>query len=190
VKSDLAYANGKMDTAAVQRWLDGADALLKSAQSANSSSQFGQAVAYAQAARELAMTARSQIAQELGADQLPSNSQLPQRGDRGLPGMVAGDTAVTQVQASYILAETYNRLVAQAASAQGSANASQASTYITDAQNAYKTAYDAYQAGNYSDAASSARLAGQLSKVAGAIINAATAPSNADTPVAVPAPNF
>src|SRR5438132_7483967 len=47
VKSDLAYATGKMDTADVQRWINGADSLLQSAQTANSSSQFGQAVAYA-----------------------------------------------------------------------------------------------------------------------------------------------
>lgn len=186
IKADLAYATGKMDTASVQRWLTGADSLLQSAQSANSSSQFGQSLAYAQAARELALTAQAQMAQELGAAQLPSYSQLPQHGEKGIPD----GTTLTQAQASRLLSETYNRLIGQAVQSQGSANASQAATYVTEAQNAYKVAYDAYQAGNYTDAVQSARLAGRLSRVAGGIVNAATAPNNADTPVTVPAPNF
>jgi hypothetical protein len=186
VKSDLAYANGKMDTADVQRWINGAGTLLQSAQSANGSSQYGQAVAYAHAARELAMTARSQMAQELGADQLPSNGQLPQRGDKGMPA----DVTVTQAQASWMLASAYNHLVAQSATVNGASNAAQATPYLTDAQNAYKDAYSAYQAGNYDDAAAAARLAEKLARVAQDVAQASTAPANADTPVTVPAPNF
>jgi hypothetical protein len=187
VKSDLAYATGKMDTTDVQRWVTGANDLLKNAQSANSSSQYGKAVAYAQAARELAMVADSQMAQKLGAANLPSYSQMPQRPDKG---MMSTGTTVTQAQASRILAETYNHLVGQAAVVKSASNASEATPYLTDAQNAYKTAYDAYQAGKYSDAVASARLADKLSGVAEAVARASTAPANADTPVTVPAPNF
>ena len=186
VKSDLTYATGKMDTADVQKWVNGADDLLKSAQSANSSSQYGKAVAYAQAARELAMAADTQMAQKLGAANLPSYSQMPQRGDKGL----STNTTVTQAQASRILAETYNRLVGEAAVVKSASSASEATPYLTDAQNAYKTAYDAYQAGKYTDAVASARLAEKLSHVAEAVARASTAPANADTPATVPAPNF
>jgi hypothetical protein len=186
VKSDLAYATGKMDTADVQKWLDSADALLASAQNANTASQYGQASAYANAARELAMAARSVMAQELGADTLPSYSQLPQRPDRD--GTTA--TALTQAQASRILAEAHNHLVAQEAVISNASNASEATPYLVDAQDAYRAAYDAYQAGSYDDAAASARLAGKLAHVAESIARASTAPANADTPVTVPAPNF
>jgi hypothetical protein len=188
VKSDLAYASGKMDTASVQRWVNGADALLQSAQTASGKSQYGPAVAYAQAARELARTADSVMAQQLGADKLPSYSQMPQRGDKGMPSSIA--TTVTQAQASRVLAQAYNRLVMEAATVKSASNAAEAQPYLTDAQNAYKTAYDAYQAGKYSDAVISARLAGRLGEVAGHIVRASTAPANADTPVTVPAPNF
>ncbi|HKP51737.1 MAG TPA: hypothetical protein VJ183_03700 [Chloroflexia bacterium] len=185
-KADLAYANGKMDTADVQRWIAGAETLLKSAQSASSSSQYGQAVSYAEAARELLMTAESQMAQQLGAGTLPSASQRPQHPDRDIPA----DATLTQAQASYMLAQTYNRLVAEATQVEGASNAAEATPYLTEAQNAYKAAYDAYQAGNYTDAASSARLAGKLAHVASAIARASTAPANSDTPVTVPSPNF
>jgi len=187
VKSDLAYATGKMDTANVQRWINGAEELLRSAQSANSNSQFGQAVAYAEAARELAMTSDQQMAQELGATTLPSYSQLPQR--RGMRETTSTAT-VTQAQASWVLANTYNRLVAEGTQVSGASNASTATPYLTDAQNAYRAAHSAYQAGNYSDAVASAKLAERLSHVADAIVRASTAPANADTPVTVPAPNF
>jgi len=187
VKSDLAYATGKMDTANVQKWINGADELLKSAQSANSSSQFGQAVAYAEAARQLALTADQQMAQELGASTLPSYSQMPQR--RGMHD-VTGTSTVTQAQASWVLANTYNRLVAEATRVSGASNAATATPYLTDAQNAYRAAHSAYQAGNYSDAVASAKLAEKLAHVADAIVRASTAPANADTPVTVPAPNF
>lgn len=185
VKSDLAYANGKMDTADVQKWVDGASALLQTAQTANSNSQYGQAIGYAQAARELAETARSAMAQKLGATNLPSYSQAPQgRGDS--PGATSTAT-LTQAQASRILAQTYDRLVSLSATVKGS---SQASAYLTDAQNAYKAAYNSYQSGNYSDAAASARVAGELGEVAQRIVQAATAPADSTTPVTVPAPNF
>jgi hypothetical protein len=186
VKTDLAYAAGKMDTADVEKWLDGADALLASAQNANASSQYGQASAYASAARELAMAARSVMAQELGAETLPSYSELPQRPDRD----TSTATAITQAQASRILAETYNHLVAQEAVISNATNASEATPYLTDAQDAYGAAYDAYQVGSYDDAIASARLAGKLAHVAESVARASTAPANADTPVTVPAPNF
>jgi hypothetical protein len=189
VKSDLAYANGKMDTTSVQKWVDGADSLLASAQSANSSSNYEQAVAYARAAQQLAMTADTAMAQKLGADKLPSYSQRPQR--PGLPdNSQTTTTAPTQAQASRIVAEAYNRLVEEGALIKATSSAGDATTYLTEAQNAYKTAYDAYQAGNYSDAVSSARLAGQLSGVADAVLRAATAQASSDTPVTVPAPTF
>jgi hypothetical protein len=187
-KGDLAYATGKMDTADVERWIAGAESLLKSAQSANTGSQYGQAVAYAGAAGQLAMTAQQQMAKELGADVLPSYSQRPQRGNKGM-GAPANVT-VTQAQASFIVAETYNRLQEQSARVKGASNASEATPYLTDAQNSYKEAYDAYQAGNYSDAVAFAMLAGKLGGVADTVVRASTAPANADTPVAVPAPNF
>jgi hypothetical protein len=186
VRSDLAYASGKMNTADVENWLNGADGFLMSAKNANGNSQYGQASAYANAARELAMSARSVMAQELGADTLPSSSQLPQRPDKGMTTA----SAITQAQASHVLAETYNRLVAQEALVSNASNAAEANPYLTDAQNAYKAAYDAYQAGNYGDAVDSARLAGQLAHVAESVARASTAPANADTPVTVPAPNF
>lgn len=186
VEADLAFANGKMDTTDVQRWVNQANTLLQSAQNANSSSQFGQAVAYAGAARELALTAQSQIAQELGASTLPSYSQLSHRGDR------LDDTAttVTQAQASRVLAEAYNRLVSVKSQVDAASNAAEATPYLTDAQAAYQAAYNAYQAGNYNDAVASARLAGKLGSVANSVARASTAPANADTPVTVPAPNF
>lgn len=186
-KNDLAYATGKMDTTDVQRWINGADSLVKSAQSAAANSQYGQAVSYAEAARELAMTADEQMAQKLGADKLPSASQRPQWGDR--QGQQAS-TTLTQAQASRILAETYNRLVEEGTQVKSASNASEATPYLTDAQNAYKTAYNAYQAGNYTDAAASARLAGKLAGVAETIARASTAPANSTTPVTVPAPSF
>ena len=192
VKGDLAYATGKMDTTDVQRWLNGADALLKTAQSANSSSQFGQASGYARAAGELARVVETQMAEKLGADKLPSYSQRPQGAGRPNKGNnpTNTNTTITQAQASRMLAQTYNQLVAQGALVKSAANAGAATTYLTDAQNAYKAAYAAYQAGKYSDAAASARLAQQLSGVVSAMLNAASAPSDPNTPVAVPAPNF
>ena len=186
VKSDLAYATSKMDTAEVQKWLDRADALLVSAQNGNSGSQYGQAVVYAQAARELAMAADSLMAQKLGADNLPSYSQLLQRPDKGN----ATTTVLTQAQASRMLAESYNRLVGLSAQVKAASNAAEATPYLTDAQNAYKAAYDAYQAGSYNNAATSVRLAEKLAHVVEAVVRASTAPANADTVVTVPAPNF
>jgi hypothetical protein len=189
VKGDLAYATGKMDTANVARWIAGAEGLLNSAQSANTGSQYGQAVAYAGAAGQLAMTAQQQMAKELGANVLPSYSQRPQKADSG-KGMAPANVTVTQAQASFILAETYNRLQEQSVRVKAASNASEATPYLTDAQNSYRDAYNAYPAGNYNDAAAFAMLAGKLGGVADMVVRASTAPANADTPVAVPAPNF
>lgn len=187
VKSDLAYATGKMDTATVEKWLNGASDLLGSAQSANTASQYGQAAAYASAASELARAADSLMAQELGSANLPSYANRPQRGDKDT---TATTNTITQAQASRVLAEAYNSITARSANVTGASNASEATPYLTEAQNAYKAAYDAYGAGNYNDAVASARLASRLSKVASTIAAASTAPANADTPVTVPAPNF
>ena len=97
---------------------------------------------------------------------------------------------VTQAQASFVLAETYNHLQEQSARVKAASNASEATPYLTDAQNSYKDAYNAYQAGNYNDSVAFAMLAGKLGGVADMVVRASTAPANADTPVAVPAPNF
>jgi len=185
--SDLTYATGKMDTAQVQEWLDGAASLLKSAEAANAASQYGQSNAYANAASELARAADSVMAKALGAANLPSYADRPQHGDKDLGTAAA---SITQAQASRILAETYNNLTAKSAAINGASNASEAAPYLADAQNAYKAAYDAYGAGNYADAVYSAHLAGQLGHVASSIASASTAPANADTLVTVPAPNF
>ena len=197
VKSDLAYANGKMDTTDAQRWVDGADSLLKSAQDANSGSRYGQAVGYARAAGELAQVADTAMAQKLGADKLPSHSQRPQfqRPNPNKPatpnnGNGGTSTTVTQAEASRILEGTYNQLVMDGALIKNASNAGDATTYLTDAQKAYATAYNSYQSGNYSDAVASARLAEQLGGVANAVLQATTAPNNSTTPVTVPAPNF
>jgi hypothetical protein len=190
VKSDLAYANSKMDTADVQRWVDGADALLAKAHAANSSGQYGQAAGYARAASELARVADLQMAQKLGASTLPSYSQRPQRDGHMDPNATGSATASIQAHVSRILQGTYNRLVTQGALLKSAANAGDAATYLTDAQNAYKAAYTAYQAGNYTDAAASARLAEELAEVSNAILQAVGAPADSTTPVTVPAPNF
>jgi hypothetical protein len=186
IKADLAYANGKMDTADAQRWVSGAEALLGTARSSNSNLQYGQAVSYSHAARDLAMVAYTQMAQELGADTLPSYNQMPRRGMKGMPA----NTTVTQAQASRVLASTYNHLIMVGAVVSNASSAGQATTYLTDAQNAYRDAYAAYQAGNYMEAVQAAKLSGQLAGVAGILVGAPNAPSNQDTPVTVPAPNF
>jgi hypothetical protein len=189
VKADLAYANGKMDTADVQQWVDGASTLLQKAESANSGSQYGAAIAYANAGRELAMTAYSKMASELTAEALPSSGQI--RGaHKGLPDNATAATAPTQAQASYVLANIYNRLISQGAVIGSASNAGEAAPYLTQAQAAYADAYNAYQAGNYESAVAFSRLAERLSEVAGSVARAATAPANSDTPVTVPAPNF
>jgi len=190
-KSDLAYATGKMDTTDVQRWLNGADSLLKSAQDANAGSHYGQAVAYARAADQLAEVAESQMAQKLGADKLPSYSQRPQRPNKPAnPSLGNTTTAPTQAQASRTLQGAYNQIVSIGALVKNASNAGDAATYLTDAQNAYRTAYNSYQSGNYSDAVASARLATQLGGVANAVLQAANVPNDSTTPVTVPAPNF
>lgn len=190
-KSDLAYANGKMDTTNVQKWLNEADSLLKSAQTADSSSQYGQTAAYANAARQLAAIAEQTMADKLGAASLPSASQRPRWGGPGR-GASPGDTTatVTQAQASRQLAGVYNQLTTVAAQVKSASNASEATPYLTDAENAYKAAYTAYQSADYSGAVSSARLAQQLTGVAASVAQVSIAPANSDTPVTVPAPNF
>ena len=64
-RGDLAYATGKMDTANIQKWLNGADSLLNTAKTANTNSQYERAAGYARAAADLAMVAETQMAQTL-----------------------------------------------------------------------------------------------------------------------------
>jgi len=188
---DLAYAKGKMDTANVERWLTGADSLIKNAQTAVTGSQYGQASGYAQAASQLAMLADKQMAQTLGADKLPSYSQRPAgRGNGNFGQGGQPNTTITQAQASRVLASTYNRLLVTGTLLKNAGAAGDASTYLTEAQNAYKTAYAAYNAGKYGDATNAARQADELAGVADTLLRAATAPNSNDTPVTVPAPNF
>jgi hypothetical protein len=185
-REDLAYANGKMDTANVSKWLTNAQTLLAQAQTAASASKFGAAGQYAEAAQELVMTAEGQMVQALGADVLPSASRL--QGHRGgfRGGPDAANITVSQAQASRALAQTYDNLVAQKAQTTDSA----ALAYLADAQAAYGSAYTAYGAGKYNEAVASARLAQQLAGVARHVQAAPTAPDNADTVVTVPAPTF
>jgi hypothetical protein len=185
-KDDLAYANGKMDTASVSKWLTNAEALLAQAQTAASASRFGSAGQYAHAARELVMIAEGQMVRALGADVLPS-AGLRQGRRGGFPGGPdAANVTVTQAQASRALSQTYNHLVAQKTLITDSA----AAAYLTDAQAAYSSAYTAYGAGNYNEAVASARLAQRLAGVARHVQAAPGAPDNADTVVPVPAPTF
>lgn len=183
---DLTYANGKMDTTNVSKWLNNAQTLLTQAQTAASASKFGSAGQYAQAAAGLVMIAERQMAQELGADTLPSASQRPLRRGGFPGGPNAANVTVTQAQASRILRQTYNNLVAQKSLITDSG----AAAYLADAQSAYSAAYNAYGAGDYSEAVSSARLAQQLAGVARHVQAAPGAPDNADTVVPVPAPTF
>ncbi len=184
VKGDLTYATGKMDTTNIQSWLNGADAQVKNAQTAKDASKFEQSVVYAHAADQLARLANEQMGQTLGFDKLPSASQRPQFPGKFNPANQA--TTITQAQASRILEHTYNNLVMQKAVLKDGGDVA---TYLTQAQNAYKTAYDAYNAGKYNDAVSSARVAGGLAEVASQIHHALNATSS-DTPITVPAPNF
>lgn len=187
VKNDLTYAIGKMDTTNVQKWLNSADTLLKDAQASVTATKYERAALDAEAARSLITIAEGQMAQTLGADKLPSASQLPQGREGHLPGATNGTaTAPTQAQASRILAQTYNRLVA----AKATIKAGDASAYLTDAQNAYQSAYTAYNAAKYTEAVSAAKLAEQLAGVAERVQSAANAPDNVNTAVPVPAPNF
>ena len=194
VKSDLAYATGKMDTATVQDWVNKADGLLRTAQTAAGSSQYGRAVATANAARELAGAADIVMQQALGADKLPSYNQRPLRGKGrfgpGGPGIPGTTTTPTQAQASRELAGLYNSIVAKDALLQTVSNAGDANTYLTAAKNSYRTAYTAYQAGNYTDAHKAAVVAHSLLHVVDSLMHAATAPNSPDTPVTVPQPNF
>ncbi|HKP51665.1 MAG TPA: hypothetical protein VJ183_03335 [Chloroflexia bacterium] len=188
VKADLAYAMGKMDTAAIEGYLKTADSLLASAQSAFAASQFGKAGGTAEAARSVADVAYSVMAQALGADKLPSYSQRPMH--RMHPDAAQQSVTVTQAQASHVLVRTYEELVVQATLLKNAGSVAEASNLLTSAQNVYKQAYSDYGAGKYNEAVASAKLAGQLSHVVGELIRAANAPANADTPVTVPSPNF
>ena len=188
-KGDLAYANGKMDTTSISRWLTDADAQLKNAQSANSAGKYAQAGIYAGVSVELSRLSETQMAQALGADKLPSYTQRqqghgPRGGWKGLnPGQA--NAQVTQAQASRVLAGAYRFVVTQG----NAIKSGDGVDYLKEAQDAYKTAYNAYQAGKYSDAVSSARLAQELAGIA-AQLNRAPNAVNPDTPVPVPAPNF
>src|SRR5436190_9231409 len=190
VKGDLAYATGKMNTSTVQDWLNKADGLVKSAQTAANSGQYGQATGTAQAAKDLAMSADLLMQQALGADKLPSYNQRPfsGKGRMGTPPNTAN--AMTQARASRELAALYNQIVSTDALVKSNSKAGDANTYVTAAKNYYRTAYTAYQAGKYNDAQTAANVGQSLLRVVEDLLQAATAPNNSDTPVQVPAPNF
>lgn len=188
VRGDLAYATGKMDTATVQAWLNQADGLVRTAQSASGSSQYGRAVETASAASKLASAAELLMRQALGAANLPSASQ---RGFRGRGGLGPGTaTGVTQAHASRELAGLYNAIVMKQALLNRAGSAGDATNYLNAAKDYYRTAHTAYQAGNYDSAHASAAVGQTLLGVVDSLLRAATAPNNADTPVQVPAPNF
>ena len=187
VKSDLAYANGKMDTAKVQDWISRADTLLKSAQSAVSSNQYERAIATAQAAHGLADAADTLMAQALGADNLPSYSQRPMKGRFG--GNVTIPDA-TQAQASRMLAGFYNAILMKDAQLKASTSKGDADTYLSAAKDTYRTAYTAYGAGKYNDVRNSVKVGQMLLGVAESLLRAGSAPNDPNTPVQVPAPNF
>lgn len=188
VKGDLTYATGKMDTANVASWLAAADKWLAQAQAAQTGGQYGQAGAYAQAARAVADTAEQAMAQALGADKLPSYSQQSAQGGMHGP-KVQGQTATapTQASASRELQRTYNAIVSQGALV---GTNSDAASYLTQAQNAYKTAYTAYQAGDYTAAHNAAHQAESLLRVVNSLLRVSDAGVSPDAPVTVPAPTF
>jgi hypothetical protein len=192
VKGDLTYATGKMDTATVADWVSRADGLLTAARSAVTASQFGKAVATANAAGSLARAADLLMQQALGADKLPSYNQRgfggPGRGHMGQGGTTAATP--TQAQASRELAGLYNEIVTTAARLKATPGSSEATPYLTGAQNRYSTAYTAYQAGNYAEVHASVAVSRALLEVTDSLVRAATAPNSPDTPVEVPAPNF
>jgi hypothetical protein len=189
VRGDLAYANGKMDTSSITKWLNDADKFIGDAKSAVSAQKYGSAVAYAQSASELAELAEQQMGQTLGFDKLPSAAQRPQRPQRPNSGTQTPPT-LTQAQASRVLSQAYNAIVAQGTLIKNG-KSSDANAYLADAQNAYKAAYSAYGTGKYQDAVNSARLANQLLGVASSLNRAATdTTTGTDQPVTVPAPNF
>ncbi|HUP28469.1 MAG TPA: hypothetical protein VM409_08550, partial [Chloroflexia bacterium] len=158
-----------------------------SAQSAVSASKFESAGQYAQAALELVNSAESQMGYTLGFDKLPSAAQRPQGPKGHRPGSANPATmTISQAQASRLLAQTYNRLISQ----KTLIKSGEATPYLTEAQNAYRTAYAAYGVGKYDDALQSARVASELSEAALHVQAAVDAPNGADTPVTVPAPNF
>ncbi len=194
VKGDLTYATGKMDTGTVQDWLNKADGLLKAAQTASANNEYGKAIATANAAGSLARAADMLMQQALGADKLPSYNQRPFPGKDhpGFPGAPGNGTAptLTQAQLSRELSDLYNEIIMKAALLKSTSNAGDANTYLTTAQNYYKTAYTAYQAGNYNDAHAAASVGRTLLGVTNDLLRAATAPNSADAPVLVPAPNF
>jgi hypothetical protein len=104
-------------------------------------------------------------------------------------GGTAGATS-TQAQASREMAGLYNEIITTAARLKATPGASDATTYLTGAQNRYSTAYTAYQAGNYAEVHASVAVSRALLEVTDSLVRAATAPNSPDTPVEVPAPNF
>ena len=171
-----------------------ADALLTSAQTANSGGEYGKAVEIANAARELAQAAELLMQQALGADTLPSFSQrqFPGGGHKG-PGLGPGigpsaNITVTQAQASRVLAGLYNNITMQEALLNNSTNKGDAATYLAAAKAQYSKAYTAYQAGSYKEAAGAAHVGHELLEVVNALLRAGTAPNGPDTPVQVPPP--
>ena len=82
----------------------------------------------------------SVMAKALGAANLPSYADRPQHGDKDLGTAAA---SITQAQASRILAETYNNLVAKSAAVTSASNAGEAAPYLADASTKLHTMHTA-----------------------------------------------
>ena len=72
---DLSFADGKIDTRRAQDWLDKAAGLLTVSRDVFARGSYGQAVAYAEAARTLADMADMLMAQALGTEKLLSRAR-------------------------------------------------------------------------------------------------------------------
>ncbi len=181
-KSDLANAQGKMDTTQVQAWLNQAATALSAAQSAQSSNKTFEARADAGAAQELALAAETQIRAKTGTTPTPSATPTNRpTGSNGTP------TIPPQARTSRALAGTYRALIEERDSLQASNPGGNWSSILSDAEGFYKDAYSAYNASNYDQASVDARIAGHLGRAVGLAVSATKDPTQ---PVTVPAPNF
>jgi hypothetical protein len=165
-RGDLAFANGKMDTKRAAKWIEEAGGLLEKAEDEFVSLRYGQAVAYAEAARALAGTAGMLIAQTLGSSKLPSH-QEGSGNDQALKATRQGEPP-TREQVNRELVQVHEDIVGHDTQAAFRA----AGGYLAEALTAYKTAYDTYRDGNYPAASDAGRLARGLLRVIDELINA------------------
>jgi hypothetical protein len=165
-RDDVAFADGKMDTGKAQKWIKEADDLLSSAEVAFASGHYGQALAYAEAARTLAGTIDMLVAQTLGMDKLPPHELRPVSGWAPWPVRQPGQPGCEQVRQD--LLQTHDDIVRHGYLPMAKA----ADNYLVQALSAYKTAYDAYRDGNYVAASDANWLAQGLLRVADNIVTA------------------